>query len=292
MTKPQRSFTALFVVGVLIWWSPILATTRLACGGGEHTHILLILPITAALILSDLKARRNAFQPCVGTAVLLLSFSLCLVAFGYLKPAFISDELRLSVSMFGLVVWWLGSFLLCFGVGAFRHFLFPLCLLFWLVPFPAVALTSIIHFLQEQSAFAARMLFLAINVPARQAGVVVSIPNLEIEVAPQCSSIRSSLMLVISTMVLGHLFLRSWKRQLILTAATIPLSILKNGLRIVVIAELGTRVDIGFLDGRLHHNGGIVFFAIALAAVAALLLGLQRGETQKPVNLISPSSLL
>jgi exosortase/archaeosortase family protein len=58
----------------------------------------------------------------------------------------------------------------------------------------------------------------------------------------------------------------------------VPLSIAKNGLRIFTIAMLGTRVDRGYLTGRFHHQGGIVFFAIALVVVFALLWILRRGE--------------
>ena len=72
-------------------------------------------------------------------------------------------------------------------------------------------------------------------------------------------------------MVLAHLFLRSWWRNLVLVLMAILLSMAKNGLRIFVIAELGTHVDPGFLDGRLHHHGGIVFLVIALGAIVALL---------------------
>jgi len=59
----------------------------------------------------------------------------------------------------------------------------------------------------------------------------------------------------------------------------------KNGLRIFVIAELGTRVDPGFLDGNLHHHGGIVFFAISLVAMATLLWGLRRTEMTRSQRL-------
>jgi exosortase/archaeosortase family protein len=54
------------------------------------------------------------------------------------------------------------------------------------------------------------------------------------------------------TMVLAHPFLRSWWRKALLIAAAIPLTLAKNGLRIFVIAELGTRVDPGFLNGNLQ----------------------------------------
>ena len=115
---------------------------------------------------------------------------------------------------------------------------------------------------------------------------MLSIPGLDIEVARECSSIRSSLMLVITTMVLAHVLLRSWWRKSLLIAVAIPLSCAKNGLRIFVIAELGTQVDPGFLDGRLHHHGGIVFLSIALGAVAVLLCALRRTEALGPQSLV------
>jgi exosortase/archaeosortase family protein len=62
----------------------------------------------------------------------------------------------------------------------------------------------------------------------------------------------------------------------------IPLSIVKNGVRIFTIAMLGTRVDAGFLHGNLHHHGGIVFFSMALLALLLLLWLLNRSERMPP----------
>ncbi|SRR5713101_4850484 len=118
------------------------------------------------------------------------------------------------------------------------------------------ALSWTIEWLQQQSAITARVMFRVAGVPVTQDGIMLSIPGLDIEVARECSSIRSSLMLVITTMVLAHVLLRSWWRKSLLIAVAIPLSFVKNGFRIFVIAELGTRVDPGFLDGRLHRQGG------------------------------------
>jgi exosortase/archaeosortase family protein len=91
---------------------------------------------------------------------------------------------------------------------------------------------------------------------------------------------------VITTLVLAHLLLGSWWRKSLLVAAAIPLSFVKNGIRIFVISELGTRVDPSFFDGRLHRHGGIVFLTIALGAVVALLWVLRRTEGPHPRKLV------
>jgi exosortase/archaeosortase family protein len=54
-------------------------------------------------------------------------------------------------------------------------------------------------------------------------------------------------------------------------AVAVPLWVAKNGLRIFVLAMLGTRVDRSFLTGKLHHQGGIIYFLIALAAISFLI---------------------
>jgi exosortase/archaeosortase family protein len=91
-------------------------------------------------------------------------------------------------------------------------------------------------------------------------------------------------MLVVTTMVLAHLFLRSGWRKALLALAAIPLSVAKNGLRIFTIAELGTRIDPGFLNGKLHHNGGILFFGLSVVAVGVLLWILRRTEEDRSEN--------
>src|SRR6266566_7718495 len=140
------------------------------------------------------------------------------------------------------------------GARASRTLLFPLVFLFWMVPIPSVALNKVVEFLQAESAVAARLIFSLIGVPVSQQGVVLSIPGVNIEVARECSSIRSSVMLLVASMVLAQVSLRSpWSKAAVI-AATVPLSIAKNALRIVTLSMLGTRVDPGFLTGRLHHR--------------------------------------
>jgi len=86
---------------------------------------------------------------------------------------------------------------------------FPLCFLLWLVPLPEFALNHIVSFLQKGSAYAANLLFAIAHVPVTQDGLRLTIPGLTLEVAEECSSIRSSLMLLVTTIVLAHLLLRS-----------------------------------------------------------------------------------
>jgi len=285
-------FAVLCGASIVLWWRALLATLGLALGNDAYTHILLILPLSAAMIYLDwhIDSDRESItlraheRPSYGAGAALLVMAL--FAGGYARWGIVSagEDIRLTLAMFGLVTWWTGGVVLCFGIRTFWRFLFPLCFLLLIVPMPDFVLRWIVEFLQQQSAVAARLMFRAAGVPVAQDGIRVSIPGLDIEVARECSSIRSSLMLIVTTLVLAHLFLSSWWRKVLLVAAAIPLSVAKNGLRIFTIGELGTRVDPGFLNGKLHHNGGVVFLVISVLAVVMLLWILRQTESPRPAN--------
>lgn len=145
-------------------------------------------------------------------------------------------------------------------------------------PLPDGVVNWIIEGLQNTSASASQALFRLAQVPVARQGVILSIPGLDIEVAHECSSIRSSTMLIVLTLLLAHLFLRSNWRKVLLVLAAIPLSILKNAVRIFTIAELATRVDPAYLDGNLHRHGGVVFLGFSVLLIVLLLWLLRKGE--------------
>jgi hypothetical protein len=68
-------------------------------------------------------------------------------------------------------------------------------------------LEKIVAIWQHGSAISASLLFSALGIPNTQGGIMLSIPGLNLEVAQECSSLRSSLMLIVTSMVLAQLFL-------------------------------------------------------------------------------------
>jgi exosortase len=180
--------------------------------------------------------------------------------------------------MLGLAAWWIGTTVLCFGRRVFNLLLFPLLFLFWVAPWPDFFLSRVVVALQQASATLTCFMFEAVGVPVAKNGVILSIPRLDIEVAKECSSMRSSLILIITSMVLAHLMLRStWRRWLVIVL-TIPLSVLKNAVRIFTLSMLATHVDPSFLTGRLHRQGGIIFFSLSIIALWLLIRVLQESD--------------
>lgn len=269
---------ALWAVSLLAGWHYLVDTFALSVHDDQYTYILLILPVSASMIYLKWHSLRTIGSTNIPAASAILAAAVLVGVFARGWLGWLTSDAQLSIGMFALVLWWNGTFVLGFGFRALRSVLFPLLFLFGLVPLPQAALNTIVALLQQWSVWTAHLFFAACGIPVTQNGLLLSIPGLTVQVARECSSIRSSSMLLVTTIVLAHIVLRSpWRRALVIGLA-IPLSVAKNGLRIFTISMLATRVDSGYMTGRLHHQGGIVFFAIALLGVYALLWILRKGD--------------
>ena len=279
--SPNLIFSILAATSLMIWWKALVSTFALALRDDQYTHILLILPVSVASIFVEWKSPEpsTGMSQSIGSG-LLVAAALVMVLARFGAVPLQADE-QLSLNMLALVVWWMGAFIFSFGTHAFRRAIFPLCFLLWIVPIPQFLLDPIVRLLQEGSVVSARLLFAAVGVPVAVDGTQLTIPGLTVEVARECSSIRSSLMLVVTTMVLAQMLLHSAWRKAVVIALAIPLSVAKNGLRIFVLAVLATHVDRTFLTGRLHHQGGIIYFLIALAVIFLLIWAARSGEGRR-----------
>jgi len=283
----QRSKVGFFILcvapaAVAAAWGFMPGLLALISRNDTFAYVPLI-PLTS-LCLVYLK-RKSIFSEFsndwrTGGALVIMG-SICL-AFVRSNTWQYSLDNRPSVLMLGFVLVWMGAFALFFGQRSFREAAFPLLLLFFAIPIPDPPLSQITSTLQQGSAKAAEGLFSLFGVPFLRNGLDFALPGITIRVAEECSGIRSSLALLITTTLASHFFLRSPWRRLVLCIAVVPLAILKNGLRIVVLSVLSIYVNPDFLRGRLHHEGGIVFFLIALVPLAVFLILLQKGEKPDP----------
>jgi exosortase len=189
-----------------------------------------------------------------------------------------SLDLELSGYILSLVLLWVAGFTLLFGKAASKAGYFPLLFLFLMVPPPNFLLDHVIYLLQAGSAWITGAIFDLLGVPVLREGFVFHLARVNIEVAKECSGIRSSMALLLLALLVAHFRLRSFWKKVLFLACGLFMMILKNGIRIVSLTLLAMHVDPSFLYGKLHHQGGIVFFLLSLLLLAPLLWLLQRGE--------------
>ena len=165
-----------------------------------------------------------------------------------------------------------------FGPARTRALAFPLAFLIFMVPFPTIVTHGLETFFQHASAEAASLMLGVSQTPVLRDGLFFKLPGITIEVAEECSGIRSTLVLFITSLVGAYLFFQSRAHRALLASAVIPIAIVRNGFRIFTIAMLCVQVGPDMIHSWIHRRGGPLFFALSLIPFFALLIFLYRRE--------------
>jgi exosortase len=244
------------------------------------SYVLLIPAVTLGLIYQE----REAIFADVGmdwrvALPMIVAGALLMVAGAWGQ----SSAPDLSLRVAAIVLLWVSGFLLFYGHAAARRAMFPLAFLVFTIPIPGPLLAAAVQVLKRGSTEAVAALFTLTGTVYHRDRFVFSLPHVVIEIADECSGIRSSIGLFLTSLLAGHLLLKNaWTKSLLLVAV-LPLAVLKNAIRIVALTLLSIHVDPGFLTGQLHHEGGFVFFLLALVLmmpILALLRGLEVPRTR------------
>jgi exosortase len=270
------------LLSVTILWEPCTALVRYSLGNDSASHILLIPLISAWLLYFEQKRIFASLSNDYASAAILILFSIGASLWAGYSVAAWSTSGVLGVQILALVFAWIAGFALLFGRSALKNASFSLLFLLLMVPLPDSFLNYAIYYLQEGSADIAGMIFDLARVPALRDGFIFRLAHLNIEVAKECSGIRSSIALLILALLVGHLFLQTLWKQALFVVLGLVMMIVKNGIRIATLTILAQYVDPGFLEGRLHHEGGVVFFLIGLLLLYPVFWLLQRSE--KPIG--------
>lgn len=264
--------------GLAFFGDPMVQLLRMSSSSELYSHIPVIPLISLCILIFSRKRifAEVSWQWRGGLGLVAPGLVALLSA---KRMSGVNENDYLSVVMLGAVLSVMGSFVLVYGGRAFKEGLFPLLFLVFVIPVPKFILDPFVELLQTSSAHATHLLFNLTGIPFHRDGFIFALPGITIEVAEQCSGIRSSIALIITSVFAGYLFLkRGWSR-LILVLSFFPITVLKNAMRIATLSLLASYVDTRFITGSwLHKSGGIPFFAVGLALMAPVLWGLIKWE--------------
>jgi len=279
-----RGYVLYVAVVALLFLAPLARLMQHAAVSDLHSHILLV-PLIAGYLLYD---RRHSLppagRPSAGGAVLGGGIGLAALAagIGWRESLSVNDYLALmSFAFVSLVA--AGGFLLL-GARWMAAAGLPVAFLGFLVPLPDAAVRWLEGASTIASAEAAALYFSIAGTALVRHGTVFELPGIVLEVARECSGIRSSWVLFITSVLASHLFLDSPWRRLVLVAFVIPLGVLRNGFRVFVIGMLCVRIGPHMIDSAIHRQGGPLFFALALIPLFLLLWWLRRQERHERLS--------
>jgi len=143
---------------------------------------------------------------------------------------------------------------------------FPLALLLFMIPIPAIIYAALTLRLQGLASQLGEVMISMMGIPVLRAGNTLQLPSQTLDIAEACSGIRSLLSLGFLSLVYAYFTdKRVWMRWALL-AATVPIAIGANGIRVAVTGLL-SEIDTKLAQGAYHEGEGYIVFVVALVAL-------------------------
>jgi exosortase len=257
--KPQIPWIALSWFGLLIAVCSAPALYSLAsiwASDADMGHGFFV-PLIAAFIAWQRRDELLAIEPkpnLWGLVVVILGGAQLIA--GTLGVEQFLTHTAVVITLIG-VIWLLR------GTETLRTLVFPLFLLFFMVPIPLIIYNKITLPLQFIASRMAASALDMLGIPVLRDGNILELPHQTLSVVEACSGIRSLLSLTFLSLVYGYFFeKRIWVR-VVLFAATIPIAIVANGSR-VAFTGIMTQIKPELAEGFFHESTGWVIFIVAL----------------------------
>lgn len=196
--------------------------------------------------------------------LVLIAWAALQLMIGYLGAELFLQRTSIVISLVGAVLF-LG------GWQVLKALAFPLFLVIFMIPLPAIIYNQITFPLQLFASAVAENVLGLIGIPVLREGNVLELASQKLSVVEACSGIRSLLSLTFLSLVYGYFFEKKTFMRVLLLFATIPIAIVANAGRVTLTGIL-SEINKDFASGFFHSVEGWVIFMIALL----LLLGFHK----------------
>lgn len=243
---------------LLVCYAPVLLRLGRQWVNDEDMGHGFFVPVVAGYIAWQM---RDKF---IGRELTPNYWGLLLVGWGALQVVIASLAAELFLARTAFLISLTGVVLTLGGTYALRVLAFPLFLLVFMIPLPAVIYGQITLPLQLFASRVAEWALDMLNIPVMRDGNVLDLASQPLNVVEACSGIRSLLSLTFLSQVYAYFFdpERPWMRWLLL-ALTIPIAIVANAGRVTLTGIL-SEINPEWARGFFHSASGWVIFMIAL----------------------------
>ena len=240
--------------------------------GDDFNYGYFVIPV-ALFIIREKRDRLNATPASASWGFLLpLGIGIGLYLLGELGGEF--TLLFLSAWCLAMALCWL-----CLGWRKLRVIAFPLLFLLTMFPPPAVVYNQLTLKLKLISTQLGVALLQILGMSAYREGNVIDLGFTQLQVVDACSGLRYVFPLFVLGILLAHHLRAPLWRRVLLVAATVPLAIVTNSMRIALIGLLYPSMGRRTTEGLFHDFTGWLIFVLSLG-VLLLIMRLLR----KPVS--------
>lgn len=270
-------FAALLIV---LFGKDLAALAVHVANSDLHSYVLLIPFVSAYLIYTKRHQLPDTYGASPVPAVIFVTLGLAAWFMSWiLRELSFNDHLTLTTFSFvcGLTA---GAF---FFLGArwVAGAAFPLAFLFFIIPMPDAMADWLETGSKLASTEVANLFFNLTGTPVIRDGTIFQLPSITIQVGQECSGIRSSWVLLITSLLASNLFLKTGWSRICLVSFVIPLAVIRNGFRIWTIGTLCIHLGPQMIHSIIHRRGGPFFFTLSLVPLFLLLAWLRHRELRR-----------
>ena len=256
---------------LLAMYAPVLKNMIRQWNNDPDMGHAFFVPAIAAYIVWQYRDELVAMKPEPNLwGLLVIGWGAIQLIVATLGTELFTARMSLVVTLIG-VIWTLG------GTKILRKLAFPLFLLFFMLPIPAVIYSAATFKLQILASQLADGALTLLSVPVLREGNVLELPNQKLSVVDACSGIRSLLSLTFLALVYGYFFEKKTWVRVVLFLSTIPIAIVANASRVTVTGIM-TQVKAELAEGFFHEAEGWVIFMVALVILIVWHQVLIRGS--------------
>jgi exosortase D (VPLPA-CTERM-specific) len=244
----------------------------------EYSHGFLIPVISAYLVWQRSDKLREIEFTGSWAGVALAGVALLFYLVGELATVY-------TMIQYAFVLFVLGLAWATLGTRAFRVIAVPLCLLFFMVPFPNFIYNNLSSKLQLLSSGIGVMVIRAFGIGVFLEGNVIDLGSYKLQVIEACNGLRYLFPLMTLGVIVAYFYHAAlWKRVLIFLS-TVPITILMNSFRIGVIGVMVEYWGQSMAEGFLHDFEGWAIFMVCFAILFVEMWLLMRlSKDQRPLR--------
>jgi exosortase A len=259
----KKNRTALVLLGlfiltfIIVFYPTWQSLFNAWSSSDDYSHGFLIVPLSLYFVWQKKERLRTAtIKPS------WVAFPLVIIAlFLYLVAQYAEIMTLASLSM----ILFLGSSLfLLFGFQFLKICLFPLFLLFFMVPVPAQIYATLTIPLQLFVTKITVLIASSIGIPILRDGNVIYLPEHTLQVVQACSGLRSIMMLLTLGLMIAYLSLESNLLRIILFLFAIPIAIFVNVVRVLFMVIALYYYNFDLAEGATHTVFGTMIFCLAV----------------------------
>ncbi len=266
LSKPLHWFaTFLLATAFIVLFFPALRELFLDWELDPNYQHGLLIPIISAYLMwqKRKKLQTLTFSPSFGTGLVIFCLAMLVYVVATAGAEWFLSRMAMLMGLVGLVIYFGGTML-------FRQLWFSLLYLGFMVPLPYVLYHRLAFPLQQLASFGAFQAMQLFGIPGMREGNILHFSGFSMEVIEACSGLRSMMILSALAALLAYMSNLPPGLRWILFMAAVPLAVIANVLRLIVIAALGIFWNTEAAQGILHEGSGILVFLCGLFLLVGL----------------------